>query len=85
MKNLFKVFGIIAFVAVIGFSMAACSDDGGDGGGDDDGIAEAPASDFTFFPIHNSNGMEITDYKGPGGVVKIPSKYNGKPVTTIGA
>jgi hypothetical protein len=27
MKNLFKVFGIIAFVAIIGFSMAACDDE----------------------------------------------------------
>jgi len=31
MKNLFKVFGIIALVAVIGFSMAACGDGGGGG------------------------------------------------------
>jgi len=30
MRNLFKVFGIIALVAVIGFSMAACDDGGGD-------------------------------------------------------
>jgi len=39
MKNTIKVFGIIALVAVIGFSMAACSGDdldngGGNGGGD---------------------------------------------------
>jgi hypothetical protein len=36
MKNVFKLLGIIAFVAVIGFSMAACGgdDDGGDDGGD---------------------------------------------------
>jgi hypothetical protein len=27
MRNFFKLFGIIALVAVIGFSMAACSDD----------------------------------------------------------
>jgi hypothetical protein len=33
MKNLFKVFGIIALVVVIGFSFAACSDDGGGGTG----------------------------------------------------
>jgi len=35
MKNLVKMFGFIAFVAVIGFSMAACKDDGGDGGSSD--------------------------------------------------
>jgi hypothetical protein len=34
MKNTIKVLGIIALVAVIGFSMAACgNDDGGGGGG----------------------------------------------------
>ena len=32
MKNFFKLFGIIALVAVIGFSMAACGED--DGGKD---------------------------------------------------
>ena len=35
MKNFFKLFGIIALVAIIGFSMVACGgDDGGGGGGD---------------------------------------------------
>jgi hypothetical protein len=29
MKNLFKVFGVIAFVAIIGFSMTACDDASG--------------------------------------------------------
>jgi len=38
MKNLFKVFGIIAIVAIIGFSMVACGDDGG-GGGEGGGLA----------------------------------------------
>jgi len=34
MKNVFKLFGLIALIAVIGFSMAACGgDDGGGGGG----------------------------------------------------
>jgi hypothetical protein len=37
MKNIFKFLGIIALVAVIGFSFAACSDGGGGGGGDGDG------------------------------------------------
>ena len=31
MKNVFKVLGIIALVAVIGFSMVSCKDDGGGG------------------------------------------------------
>jgi hypothetical protein len=32
MKNFFKLFGIIALVAVIGFSMIACGDDDDNGG-----------------------------------------------------
>jgi len=37
MKNFFKILGIIAIAAVIGFSMAGCSNSGGSGSGDDDG------------------------------------------------
>jgi hypothetical protein len=33
MKNTFRLFGIIALVAVIGFSMVSCGDGGGGGGG----------------------------------------------------
>jgi endoglucanase len=33
MKKLLKLFGIIAFIAIIGFSFAACSSDGGGGSG----------------------------------------------------
>jgi len=51
MKNVVKAFGIIALVAVIGFSMAAC------GGDDDDGVNIA---DFEI-----SNGVLI-NYKGNG-------------------
>jgi len=53
MKNFFKLFGIIALVAVIGFSMAACGgdddDDGGNGGGGGSGFpAELLTKDGTF-------------------------------------
>jgi hypothetical protein len=70
MKNLFKVFGIIAFVTVIGFSFAACgggggggsggSGGGGGGGGDDGGSGIGTGGTFT-----------LTD---------IPAEYNGKYV-----
>ena len=33
MKNFCRILGIIALVAIIGFSMAACGDDDGPGGG----------------------------------------------------
>jgi hypothetical protein len=45
MKNVFKFLGIIALVAVIGFSMAACGDgDGGGGGGGGLTITGIPAN-----------------------------------------
>lgn len=49
MKNLFKWFGIIALVAIIGFSIAACkTDDDSSGGGTD------PALNGTW--VRNDNG-----------------------------
>jgi hypothetical protein len=43
MKNLFKLFGIIALVAVIGFSMVACGGDDDNGGGGGGGGVTVPA------------------------------------------
>ena len=64
MKNFVKWFGIIALVAVIGFSMAACGDGsgdkGGDDGGDDGGGGGGGGSGGTFT------------------LTGIPSEYNGK-------
>jgi predicted small secreted protein len=37
MRNFIKIFGVIALMAVIGFSMAACNDDSGGGGGGNSG------------------------------------------------
>jgi predicted small secreted protein len=51
MKNVLKAFGIIAIVAVIGFSMAACSND--DGGGGSDG------SQY-FFGTWKGDGLTVT-------------------------
>ena len=50
MKNIFKLFGIIAFMAVIGFSMAACG-----GGGDDDED-----------DLNNPNGPNVPNGPGSG-------------------
>jgi len=49
MKNVFKLFGIIALVALIGFSMASC------------GETETGGT----FEIVNNTGVEITAYPGP--------------------
>ena len=39
MKNVFKLFGIIALLAVIGFSMAGCKNDDDGGGGGSGGLS----------------------------------------------
>ncbi|MCL2196412.1 MAG: hypothetical protein FWB77_02225 [Treponema sp.] len=45
MKNLFKLFGIIALAAIIGFSLSACDpDDGGGGGGNEDTSTVVPGA-----------------------------------------
>jgi hypothetical protein len=54
MKNTFKLIGIIALVAVIGFSMAACGDDDGGGGGGGGGID---------FSVRNDSTETITNIK----------------------
>jgi hypothetical protein len=38
MKKAFKILGIIALVAMVGLSMAACDDDSGSGGGRGNGL-----------------------------------------------
>jgi hypothetical protein len=48
MKNTFKLFGIIALIAVVGFSMAAC-------GGDDDGGADP----FEGTWVNTAQGLRI--------------------------
>jgi hypothetical protein len=47
MKNVFKLFGIIALVAVIGFSMIACDNGGGGGGGGGSPSSGSPSSGST--------------------------------------
>ena len=71
MKKTIKLIGIIALVAVIGFSFAAC---GGDDGRDD--------NNFTY--TETENDVTITKYNGTATSVKIPEQINGKPVTSIG-
>jgi hypothetical protein len=50
MKNVFKFFGIIALVAVIGFSFAACGGDDDDGGNNNGGTGIAPTITTTSLP-----------------------------------
>jgi hypothetical protein len=92
MKNVFKVLGIIALVAVIGFSMAACGgdDDGGGGGGDkkadlvgiwskDGGNLELTV---TVSPNSGTYRLSSTNTPTDGIVTFDILSYNGTTVTT---
>ena len=70
MKNTIKVFGIIAIMVVIGFSMAACGDDddnSGDGGGNGgkvktlSGLVKANTNGSIYF----SKGGDTYDQNAP--------------------
>jgi len=57
MKNVIKAFGLIALVAIIGFSMAACNDNSGPTGG----------INGTW---QNSNGMQV-NISGSSGTIRV--------------
>jgi hypothetical protein len=77
MKNLIKVFGLIALVVIIGFSFAACSDGGGGGGGSGGGgggggggsgkgsgyltINDLPSANFSYSVYVYSSSKSIPD------------------------
>ncbi|MFJ7729297.1 leucine-rich repeat protein, partial [Neobacillus sp. NPDC097160] len=46
--------------------------------------ADFQRSEHTFQYVLNGDGIEITGYEGPGGVVKIPDEIEGQQVTSIG-
>ena len=67
MKNTIKIFGIIALVAVIGITMAACNKGGGSGGGKLSGTFEVddrPGYTRTF--SGNKHTFEGPGYKSEG-------------------
>jgi len=68
MKNFWKILGIIALVAIIGFSMAACGDD------DDD-----PDTTGTETPGTDTPGTDT-----PSTAVKWPEELRGKQFTKTG-
>ena len=51
MKNKVKIFGIIAIVAIIGFSMAACDSGGDSGGGSDPALKFEGMWKMEGFPV----------------------------------
>ena len=74
MKNVFKVLGIIALVAVIGFSMASC---GGDDGGNNDGGNNNNGSNNGGTP--NWNG----EYQTYGTTNKTKVDFAAKTITGV--
>jgi hypothetical protein len=69
MKNTIKFFGIIALVAVIGFSLVTCNSGGGGGGG---GGSSSSGS--------GGNSGSVPSTSGSLTITGIPSQYNGKYV-----
>ena len=65
MKSIIKLIGIIAIVAVIGFSFAACDSDGGGGGGTDIGLNGVWRA---------SNGAEVRISGNSGFTTSFPTK-----------
>jgi hypothetical protein len=72
----------LALVLVV-VVVAACS--GGGGGSGKFGTKEAPASDFVYEFNEARDGVVITDYKGRGGDIVIPSTIEGYPVVEFRA
>lgn len=58
---------------------------GGGGGSGKFGTKEAPAGDFVYELNQARDGVVITDYKGRGGDIVIPSKIEGYPVVEFRA
>ncbi|MCL2190991.1 MAG: leucine-rich repeat domain-containing protein [Treponema sp.] len=74
MKKTFKLIGIIAFVAIIGLSMAACGEQ----------EQHDPASDFDVETVGGGRSLMITRYLGNNRDVRIPPRIRNLPVTHIG-
>jgi len=79
MRNFFRLLGIIALVAVIGFSMAACDNGGGGsgtgGGGTGGGDSGGTAGKVTVIVKNNFN-KPITKVKFADNYLGVDSGYN---------
>jgi len=83
MKNTIKLFVIIVFTVMIGFSLAAC---GGEGGGGDGGTGGTSGGGGTG-GTGGTGSTSGTGGTGSGGILTvtgIPSTYNGKYALFVG-
>jgi hypothetical protein len=56
MKKFIRLLGIIAFVALIGFSMTACDDNGGGGGGGRiSGTYRSSSTNWSYYTFSGNN------------------------------
>jgi len=81
MKNVFKLFGVIALVAIIGFSMTACSD-GGDGGGGPNPVMRTVTFDANGGTVEGAATKDVKVEDGkkvtlPSDPVNDPKKFWG--------
>jgi hypothetical protein len=82
MKNVLKAFGVIALVAIIGFSMAAC----GGGGDDDDGGNTATytgTSDGTTYTLKITNTARYAAQNGDAYVLTGGTKSSAGTVSNV--
>jgi len=85
MKNFFKLLGIIALVAVIGFSMAACKNDD-EGGGTDPAlngtwVQTITSGSYTYTTEIKLNNGNIEESRGQNGMSLSPI-YKGTYTTS---
>jgi len=79
MKKFFQLFGLIALVAVIGFSMAACDDDdGGGGGGGGNNPGSGSGGTFTLTDIPSKYNGRYVSITGGDGITVIFGYEGGK-------
>jgi len=98
MKGVFKILGVIALVAVIGFGMAACSGkSGGKTGGGVQGTSDSSGGgkagvkvggkskpeDFGYWRNKENTGIRIFYYTGSGTDIVIPDSFEKLPVVEI--
>jgi len=82
MKNIVKLFGIIALVALIGFSMVACGgDDGGGGGGGGGGGSGNGSLTITGLTAYNGKYVGGSCVKSADNIIMAGGQYNNGTLT----
>jgi len=76
---------LVTVIASSGGGGRSTGDASGGGGSGKFGTKESPASDFVYELNKARDGIVITDYKGRGGDIVIPSTIEGYPVVEFAA